>query len=486
MHTHTQTHTNPRRARTLHILLLCAVVTFHLGGCDDDGATQSNTDDTFSTQPDTSSTTQPDTSTTQSDIPSTEQDTPSTQEDVPTNQTDTQDTSTTDEDTTTTQDTTTNQDTTTTQDTTSEDTSTDDTADTADTTPIPDTWWTPTCNTVSGTASITFSHNEGQTLAAGDGALSGVTYLWGVSAMPGRPGHMVALKDQRLLFSTDAGCTWTNGPTLNIDSSVSRITPTSGDIAYVWADNGTAFHRVNVVTQTVEWSGNTPATIKGVGVDDKQGGRVAFGDEIGRLQISLTGGETWERGNGNPAAQGDLVLGYRVFFDPNDIDHAVFGQASEGAAVTFNGGATWTPSTGLSYREGGGVNAFELVISPANPLVVWAAALDVAEQDETENNGRHIYLSTDGGLTFEVAYTADAQTTIINGPVMAAHPTDDTVFYWIFGTYFQGYGTDIYRYDAATQTMTFTHNQHDDISSITFNPADPGTMYFGLVSEDIQ
>lgn len=72
---------------------------------------------------------------------------------------------------------------------------------------------------------------------------------------------------------------------------------------------------------------------------------------------------------------------------------------------------------------------------------------------------------------------------LINGPLLVAHPTDADVLYFVFGTHFQGYGTDLFRFDAATRTLTLTHNGYDDINAITFAPADPRVMYLGISEE---
>lgn len=102
------------------------------------------------------------------------------------------------------------------------------------------------------------------------------------------------------------------------------------------------------------------------------------------------------------------------------------------------------------------------------------------------SHGKHIFRSNDGGATFSAVVDASAEVTLINGPVMAAHPTNPNVLYFVFGTYFQGYGTDIFRYDAASRALTKTHNDHDDVGSITFSPADPSIMYLGIVEESIR
>jgi hypothetical protein len=99
---------------------------------------------------------------------------------------------------------------------------------------------------------------------------------------------------------------------------------------------------------------------------------------------------------------------------------------------------------------------------------------------KTSDSSRHIFRSTDGGRTFVSILDASAEVTLVNGPVMAAHPTDANVLYFVFGTYFQNYGTDLFRFDAASRELRVMHHDFDDIDAIAFSPADPDLIYFGL------
>jgi hypothetical protein len=96
--------------------------------------------------------------------------------------------------------------------------------------------------------------------------------------------------------------------------------------------------------------------------------------------------------------------------------------------------------------------------------------------------GRYIARSTDGGRNFSVVLRQNRTITLRNGPVMAAHPTDANVLYFVFGTYFNNYGTDIYKFDARTARTTLTHNSYPDVNAIAFSKPDPSVMYFGLES----
>jgi hypothetical protein len=163
------------------------------------------------------------------------------------------------------------------------------------------------------------------------------------------------------------------------------------------------------------------------------------------------------------------------------MDHVVLGEMGTGAHVTFDGGRTWTASTGLG---GDNVNVFSAVISPAAPNVVYAMGLNTAESNAgMPSGGRHIYKSVDGGRHFTPVVDHGNGITLVNGPVMAAHPTDPGVVYFVYGTSYMGYGTDIYRYDSSEERVTVAHNSYDRITSIAFHPSAPGVMYLGAAKE---
>ena len=130
------------------------------------------------------------------------------------------------------------------------------------------------------------------------------------------------------------------------------------------------------------------------------------------------------------------------------------------------------------------VNVFNIVVSPANPNVVWAMGINLAEMDAgAPSQGRHLYRSTDGGLGFEPVVDQDDRVTLTNGPLMVPHPTDEAVLYFVFGTSFMGYGTDLYRYDHGARQVTLTHNPYPEIGAIAFHPRKPRLMYLGLVDD---
>ena len=326
----------------------------------------------------------------------------------------------------------------------------------------------PPCSVVEGTPGVTFSRNEGGTLARMAQPLRGTAYTYGLAALD-VPHTLLSFHGPTLSISRDDGCHWTPLGDYVADFPPS-ITAAPGGRAYIWSDNRQFLLRYddNGVVAL-----KPPGAIVGLGVDPQNGLRIRIGTNDGSIADSRDGGATWT-GAGFPPAM--MASFYRVAFDPNDLDHVVAGAMVEGAFVSRNGGQSWTRATGFAS---GRVNAFNFAISPVDPNTVWLAAIDLSDES------RHIYLSRDGGASYTAVVDPSADVTIINQPVMVAHPTDANVMYFVFGTFFQGYGTDIYRFDAATRRLTTTHNPYNDINAIAFSRDHPEVMYLGLEVENV-
>ncbi|WAS94887.1 WD40/YVTN/BNR-like repeat-containing protein [Nannocystis punicea] len=468
----------PVTSTSLQILLLAGPACL-LGACVDDlpvGQTGTETDtETDTTAPATTqaSETSPDPTT---DSPTTETSTT----DAPTSSTVTsvEPTSTTTAEPTTA---TTAIDTTTTTDDTSTTTST--TSTTSDTTGDPDTtdsttgpgegWQPPNCELVTGTGAVTFSFDQGATLTPMDQQIKPVTYTFGLVAL-GKPGAMLAGSGQQILASDDAGCSWHSiGMAGNPNAPAVRLHAAGETRAYAYGDNNDAIVRVDdeVIQKLSSPAGQEG--IVGLGVDPDDPDHVRIGDSAGRVWDSVDAGMTWEQ-VGIPAFAGTLA--YRAAFDPNDIDHVLFGALAEGVLVSHDAGEGWQSATGLSS---GNANGFNVVVSPVQGDIVWVEGLDL--EDPNDQTQRHVYRSEDGGLTFTAVVEAN-EAMLYNGNHLFPHPTDPDVLYFVFGSNYQNYGTDLFRYDYGEDKITLTHNMwHDTV--ITFLPGDPSVIYLGLSIE---
>ena len=329
-------------------------------------------------------------------------------------------------------------------------------------------WATPTCTTVTGTGAITITTDEGATLMPNAGGLSNLTYTAGIVAL-GTPNTLLASSGGNLLRSVDAGCSWVDVG--DLPEPIMFLELGEGDVVYGWYDNADVLVRIegDVIT-TLDAPG---VGLHGLGTDASDGLHLRVVDDAGQIHDSTDGGATFTE-IGVPAADGALF--YMADFDPADLDHVLVGLANTGLRHTENGGASWATSTGLG--SAGNANGFAMTFATADPSIVYLQGFDLGAAIGEEV--RRIWRSADGGSSFQPVVAESASVTLTNGVLLVPHPTDSDVLYFEFGTYFQGYGTDIYRYDHATGMVTKTHNPYDDVSAIAFNPADSGVMYFGL------
>jgi hypothetical protein len=343
-------------------------------------------------------------------------------------------------------------------------------------------WAAPNCDRVSGTSWVTFTVDDGATLAPTSGLLRITGYTYGLAALPDVPNTIDAVFNRTFIRSTTAGCRWmTVGtiPTVS-DGFPVTLTAAAGDRAWAWSDNRPDLVRLDGTSMTQLQA--PVGSIIGFGSDRSNGAVARLGGNDGSLWETTDAGEgRWTYLGTAPTGQFPLV--YRAAFDPADLGHAIVGMVG-GAQVTFDGGRNWTAAQGFSSTGDGPVNVFNAVIAEANGNVVWAMALDIAELDGgAPSGGRHIYRSVDGGLHFVPVVDASADVTIINGPTMAAPPNSADVLYFTFGSRFAGYGTDLYKFDATTGQVTKTHNDNHRMPAIEFNPADPSVLYLGIGHE---
>ncbi|MFF0437625.1 WD40/YVTN/BNR-like repeat-containing protein [Streptomyces sp. NPDC004327] len=333
-------------------------------------------------------------------------------------------------------------------------------------------WTAPTCTRVVGDGAVTFTTDDGASLTATSGTLKPISYTHGLVAL-GTANTLLATRNDEIQRSTDAGCSWTH--VANLGSGSPTLTAGVGSRAFAWEPSGSTLARIDGTTVTRLTS---PVTdIVGLGTDPADAGHVRLAGNDGKLYDSRDGGATWTA-VGTPAFPAGTGV-YSVAFDPKNPDHAVAGAMVLGGAVTTDGGATWTASTGLT--AGTSANLFRTAVSPANPSVVYGIGIDLAEAvPGSGNEGRHLYRSTDGGRTFAKIVDDTAEHKLTNSTLLAPSPVDPAVLYFEYGTYFQGYGTDLLRHDAGTGLVTKTHNAYDGIDAIAFNPARPSVMYLGV------
>ena len=327
----------------------------------------------------------------------------------------------------------------------------------------------PQCEMVTGTSAVTFTRDEGAHVIPFAAPPHGISYTYGVASLIGADDALAAWNGNELLISNDAGCSWRVAATIPGAEFPPALEPAPGGRVYAWADNRNFLVRYD---NRGAIALKPPGDFVGFGADRANGEHLRAGGTDGTIWESRDGGTSWE-----PAGRLEgAPLIYRFAFDARDFDHIVAGTLSNGAYVSRDAGKTWTRAT-LGER---GANVFQLVISPVDSNRVWAMAIDNSAPNDDPAHGRHIYISDDGGATYAPVVDESPGVKLINGPTMAAHPSNRDVLYFVFGTYYAGYGTDLFRYDHATRTLTMTHNDHDGIDAIAFSRRDPSVMYLGI------
>jgi len=180
----------------------------------------------------------------------------------------------------------------------------------------------------------------------------------------------------------------------------------------------------------------------------------------------LVGGAGWTP-IGEPANP-EAVVSYFAAFDPNDLDHVVFGQPLDGGYVTFDGGESWDRSLFISEPTGQGsgtppgqasdrLNFFIAVVSPVDGNVVYGRAIDLEQSEAGDPTfGRHVYVSDDGGRSFVPVIDDVDGVPLPTQPLMVADRYDSNKLFLVRSGRPQFGGTTFYNYDRSTNTVVAT------------------------------
>src|SRR5690349_17667569 len=94
----------------------------------------------------------------------------------------------------------------------------------------------PLCSMITGTAAVTFTLDEGHTLAPSATPLEPIAYTYGLAALD-TPDTLIAWHRNDLLLSNDAGCSWRVVANIPGADFPPTITPAKGGRAYAWSEN---------------------------------------------------------------------------------------------------------------------------------------------------------------------------------------------------------------------------------------------------------
>jgi photosystem II stability/assembly factor-like uncharacterized protein len=146
----------------------------------------------------------------------------------------------------------------------------------------------PLCSMVTGTAAVTFTRDEGRTLAPSAESMTPIAYTWGVAALD-EPDTLLAWHASDLLLSTDGGCSWRVAAHITGWDFPPTLTAAKGGRAYAWSENRRFLYRYDA--RGVK-SLKQPVDFMGIGVDPNDGERLRAGGNDGTVWESVDAGET--------------------------------------------------------------------------------------------------------------------------------------------------------------------------------------------------
>jgi hypothetical protein len=348
-------------------------------------------------------------------------------------------------------------------------------------TPVADSsvaWPAPGCTSITGTPSVTFTLDEGKTLALTEIQFTQTLFAAGIVATA-VPGLMLASSGGDAIVSTDSGCTWSVLAT--IGTGVYRLAKGVGGVAWAWTDGGNEVHVVDGEAITVSNASPTTAEqIVGLAASPSNLLSARLVDSTGWIYQTFDGGTSWFS-SGTSATV--LSAAQVAAFHPTDANKVVVGFDQDGLFYSQDGGGSWLEASGLVEISGGASGVYSAVYSPADPNIVWVMGIDhVQAANFDPSGGEHIYRSQDGGKTFAPVINQNAVVSLSAGMVLAPRPDNSAVLYTVFGPF--DLGTDIHRYDHAALELTTEHNPNDGIGAIAFNPSNAGIMYLALLYDD--
>jgi hypothetical protein len=365
--------------------------------------------------------------------------------------------------------------------------------------PVTPAWHAPTCSSVTG-APVTFTSDGGlnrapiETPAASDYFTYGVATLEAGSTLAAIVGPRTT-NSAELYFSADAGCSWQpSGHTVDSEYGLPfEVTELDG-YAYAWRYGGDTLYAIErtglapLKMPDTRWSSNGP---EGLGIDPNNPERIRIAVwECERVSCGhgSTIFETSDRGTtwtmvGTHAPYG--AFGLR--FSPTNFDHVIALSPTPAGHVSFDGGNLWLPAEGVPADW----NSREAALGHDGHTVWLLANPDV---HPTPTNASAMYVSHDGGLNYQEAFSAsDEHPFVFLNPTGDAahhakifpHPSDGDVVYLAYTSPADA-TSYLYRYDAGLDQLTKRQwpLAEGGVSALAFNPADADVLYLGLAAVD--
>ncbi|HET8772841.1 MAG TPA: hypothetical protein VFP80_03585 [Thermoanaerobaculia bacterium] len=320
-------------------------------------------------------------------------------------------------------------------------------------------WTVPQCTAVTGFPAVALSLDGGASVLPQSEGVEGLQiHTFGLAATD-KPNRLLAITGRVLLVSEDGGCSWSPEGRLGFPEHLYRFAG-----SWAWSPLAPALFRAGDAIEQRTAPVLLPLTL---GVEPAYPQRLATADDQGAIWWSEDGAQTWAL-HATAPARPPL---YALEFSARGRAHALAAGLADGAHVTFDGGATWTPSAGLA-----GLNVFRIAFSPIDPDVVWAVAIDPKGKGPSR---RGIFLSNDGGRSFRRVLAGSAEVQMTNGFTLAPSPVDRSLLHFALA------GTSLVLLDDTGTIRRRAELPHRDVNAIVFSPASPHVMVLGLKISDM-
>ncbi|MFN2544267.1 MAG: WD40/YVTN/BNR-like repeat-containing protein [Actinomycetota bacterium] len=325
-----------------------------------------------------------------------------------------------------------------------------------------------------------------------------------LAAAPAPPGVVFSATDGGIYETRDAGATWSQD--MSSESGIRQVIadPVNPEIVYASDGAGRLFKTADGGRSWTESELRPDATATALAADPTDPSRLYSGSSAQGVYRSVDGAATW-----SPTEGFDASTVTAIAVDPVDSDVVVAGTEADGVFRSEDGGETWAApdDAALGTFE---VNAIQwmdglvylgtssgpyrsedrgLTWVPIGGDVLADAFVTAIAADPTDASV--IYAGTGGGLlkTTDSGKTWHDTTSDLTGhegfalPVTSIAIDPDDPDRLLLGTWWKG--SDLFRSTDAAETWSSVGNSLPStygplISTVTLDPADPGTIYVGL------
>jgi len=352
---------------------------------------------------------------------------------------------------------------------------------------VPDLPGVPQCAATTGDqGGFRFSRDGGASLAPNLGVLPPLAYTWDLDIDPRDPDSILQLHQNRLYRSADAGCTFQKIGELDREWDAITRAPSDPNLLVLTS----VFVRALTVStdggETWQKAEDLPDDVVAFAIDPADAWHWTYAGREGALYDRAGRDAKWERrpvlGEVGPvsaaaAAPGRfgrwLVGGYHIFRSDDN------GLSWQPADADMAGSVGSPPEPVLS------VVTVWLTFAPSDTEVAYASVNQVGRDQSL----RGIWRTGDGGGHWDRRVT-DGQAVgsvtaqLTGGTRVFVSPDDPEIALFAFGSYFDGYGTDLFRSTDGLRTLATSHfGGFYEVFALAFGPSGTAVRFLGVSSD---